>query len=174
MGGGSHQGDQIHAIGVAQAGHLVLFLVGQIRDDDAVHAHFQAFLQKPLLAVGEHRVHVRHKYHRNVQLGPHLGEHGKQLVRGAACCQRPLVRLLDDRAFRRGIGEGNAHLDEIGPGLCHGHQKLCGGVKIRVSCGDKRNECFLIFKCLVNSTHRSVPPDILRWPPHPCLRGRKY
>lgn len=58
LGGGRHQGNHVDAVRLRHPRHLVLFLVGQIGDDDAVHPRRLAPGEKRLVAVVKHRIEV--------------------------------------------------------------------------------------------------------------------
>ena len=76
-------------------------------------------MAKPIVAIPEQYIQVGHKHQGNVHLGRYLCHQIKHLVRGDPLGQGANVGILDHRPLGNGIGEGNAHLDQIAAVLCH-------------------------------------------------------
>ena len=118
-----------------------------IRHDDAVHARRLEVLNEALEAVVQHRVDVAHADERNVGKRADLPDDLEFLLRRHAAAQRADGGVLDDRPVRHRIGERQAELDDVRPGLF----RLFDGPERRLDVGRARcdiDEDSLAARCL--------------------------
>ena len=191
------QRDQLYAVFAAGRQKLLALLKRNVRKDQTVYSDLTAGFQETFRAVGKYHIGVRHEHHRDRHVLAQFTHKIKDLIGSYAALKRAHVGLLDHRALRRRIGEGNAELHQIravSDSLAHGLRR---GRKIRIPAGDERNEClavikrfrdpvaavFLrlagcIFRCIDRNafaciTHGCPPLCIWRSPHSPYRRGRR-
>ena len=78
-------------------------------------------------------------------LGPEAADEVEGLDRVLAHLQGAQARRLDRRAVGHGIGEGQAELDDVGPGLRQALEDRERGLRIRIAghhIGDERGAAF--------------------------------
>ena len=166
--GRRNERNQVHAEAAADRQEFLLFLKGQIRQDEPVDPDLPADGDKPLRPVGEDHVGVSHKHHRRLHIASDVPHKVKDLVGRHASPQRAQVGPLDDRALRGGIGEWNAQLDEVGPVFHGGAHRPARGLQIRIPAREKGNERLSVGKRLLNVTHADPPLCSGQWPRSPC------
>ena len=150
---GGNEGDEVKPVLAAQGRELLLLLKGHVGENQPVHADVPAGGEEFLRPVGEHHVGVGHEHHGHAHIPAQIPHQVKAAVGGGSGLQGTGVGSLDHRALRRGVGEGNAQLDHIRPGLRHGADSGSGGFKVRVAAGDERNEGLAPGKGVSNTAH---------------------
>ncbi|MPM32031.1 hypothetical protein SDC9_78589 [bioreactor metagenome] len=130
----------------AKRREFLFFLIGDIRQNQAVDADFRAGGDKRLRPVGKDHIGVGHENHGDRDGFPETAHHIEYLVGGNPSGQRPNVGRLNDGPLRRGVGKRNAQLNQIRPAVRHCFHQLLRGLQIRVTAGEKRDERLALFK----------------------------
>ena len=167
------EGDEVDAVLAARGKKFFLFLIRHVRQDEPVDANIAAVGQKALCAVGKDDIRIRHKNHGDRHAAPQLAHEIENLVGRYAALQGAQVSGLNDGPLRRGVGEGNAELDEVGTVLRGSADGSRGRFKIGVAAGQKGDERLAVVKCSCKITHEDPPLCSGRWRRSPCRRGRR-
>jgi len=120
--------DQEHPVQVVLVGRVepgACLLHGEVRGDQPRTARRGQVPGEGAHPVPVDRVPVGHDQHRYARRRDCLdgAEHVRDPRPGR---QRPVHRLGDHRAVHQRVGVGQAHLDDVGSGLCHGQGRLDG------------------------------------------------
>ena len=168
---GGDEGNKVQAVGAAGCGKLLLLLVGDVGQDDAVHPNFCCPGQEAVGTVGEDHVGVGHEHQRDGYVLSQLLHQSKNLVRGDVPLQGPQISSLDDGTLGGGVGEGYAQLDKVSPVGGSGTDGGSGGLQVGVAAGEKGNKCLAVVKGSFDLTHGYPLLCNGQWRRSPCRHG---
>ena len=121
---GSFRGDEHNHPQVVSVGHGFVFREvfgeGEVGDDDAVNPGLAATFAEMLEAILHDGIEVTHQDDRNVNLRTHLFQLAEEEAEAHSVAQGLCRSLLDDRAVRHRVGEGDADFNHVDSRLLEG------------------------------------------------------
>ena len=141
----------------AQGQEFFLLFEWQIRQDQPVNADLLTSGDELLRPVGKDHVGIGHKDHGNGHVFAQIFHKIEDFI----CCgprlQGPQVGFLDHRSFCRGVGKGNAQFNQVRAVLHGSPYRFACGFQVRITAGNKGNECLAVIKSICNLTHGDPP-----------------
>ena len=138
--------DKIHTVSTARASEFLLFLKGDVGENQPIHANLCRTSAKLLDAVVKHHIGVGHEHKGRVDGFTQVGHHIKHPVGGGARLKRAHIGRLDYWPFCRRVRKRNAQLDNGSTCPCKLSNNFLGGFQIWVAAGNKGNKGFSALK----------------------------
>ena len=149
---GDHE-DEIHPLFPEKGSEALSLVEGQVGDDDPRHSRPGGVGGELLLAVGEDGVHVPHEHPGGGYFVPEVLQHAEDLLQGGPSGEGPLGRLLDHGTVRQGVGEGDAHFQNVRTFRVEELQQVRRGFQIRIAGGNVGDERFFAFEGRAEAFH---------------------
>jgi len=136
----------------------LVFVQGQIGQDEPVDAHFFAGFDKKFFPVLHHLVEIPHQNQRGVAKAARFGNLFKQKRKGHPILEGYLAALLNSRPVGQGVGIGYAHFDEVDARLVECADDLHGVVTMRIPSREINIEHMALFirKKSIYSVHNQT------------------